>query len=423
MNNILQHNLVSKMLLLIGNTIEKLASLVTTILLAKFLTVSEFGELTYTLAFVGVLCVISLYGYSSSVVFREVTQGRTIKLTELRNMAILANLTYLAAVLVLIFISKTANIFTNINVFLLIGFIVALNINFFFGFITSFYTAKKNFGKYGLIQIFKSIALLMLNVILVMLYRSEFSRLWADLLFFVFFLPIIIIFINRNTEKTICNIPWDSGKIKYGVGLSVAQLLNILLIMTDRILIGEILSIEQVGFYVVLSQILAFQFLTNTVNSFYTTDYFKLAKSYMRSEEHKLLLKMFLLSGSGLGFVAIIAYLYLKPLFSWLELPLNRDSNLIILLLLISLFIWNAGQILLRRPNALGMSKPNIHAAIWAFLLNLSANLVLLEKFGILGAAYASVLGMSAYFLVSLHYFIQAKNTFIREDNDGRIKL
>ena len=409
MINFLNNKYHSKLFLLLGNLSEKVCSLFITLLFAKFLSQSEFGELMYNLSFVSILIAISLYGYSSSVVFREFAQDRVITQVELRSMALIINLTYLFGILVLFTISKFTGLFTNINFIFILGCILMLITNFLFGFITSKYSAQKSFGLYGAVQILKSTTLLAINCIFLIFSVSYYSRVWAECIFLFLTLPLFYSFIIKNTSQYKPKVKVDLEKIKYGLGFSIAQLLNIFLLMTDRILIGTILTVGDVGNYALLSQIMAFQFITSTINTFYTADYFKLCNQYDRKKEMQLLWSMFAFSLIGLMVVGLAVFLFLEPFFSWFEFTINANSYLIILLLLVSLMLWNSGQILLRRSMALGFSRPNVNASVCAVLVNLIANLMLLEKLGISGAAYASVLGTLVYFIVCLYYFLGSK--------------
>lgn len=203
--------------------------------------------------------------------------------------------------------------------------------------------------------------------------------------------------------------------IKYGLNLSIANVISQLLYAVDILLIGNILMDEKLVAQYKVANILPFSFLFLPIVVM-TSDFVMLAK---KSSIDKGYIKSYYLNYLKIFFVISIAmllffFLFSNELYTLFGKQYSDSNNL--------MFIFSvgvAGALLFRVPlgnimSAIGWPKVNLVVSILTLIVNVFLSYYLLNLYGIEGVAYATAFLMwfsGLLFLAVFIYYIRKKIT------------
>ena len=203
--------------------------------------------------------------------------------------------------------------------------------------------------------------------------------------------------------------------IKYGLNLSIANVISQLLYAVDILLIGNILMDEKLVAQYKVANILPFSFLFLPIVVM-TSDFVMLAK---KSSIDKGYIKSYYLNYLKIFFVISIAmllffFLFSNELYTLFGKQYSDSNNL--------MFIFSvgvAGALLFRVPlgnimSAIGWPKVNLVVSILTLIVNVFLSYYLLNLYGIEGVAFATAFLMwfsGLLFLAVFIYYIRKKIT------------
>ena len=195
--------------------------------------------------------------------------------------------------------------------------------------------------------------------------------------------------------------------IKYGLQLSIANVISQLLYAVDILLIGNILMDEKLVAQYKVANILPFSFLFLPIVVM-TSDFVMLAK---KSSTDKGYIRSYYLNYLKIFFVISIAmllffFLFSKELYTLFGEQYSDSNNL--------MFIFSvgvAGALLFRVPlgnimSAIGWPKVNLVVSILTLIVNVFLSYYLLNLYGIEGVAYATAFLMWFSGLLFLGVFV-----------------
>lgn len=195
--------------------------------------------------------------------------------------------------------------------------------------------------------------------------------------------------------------------INYGLFTSIGSLLAQLLYVVDILLIANILKDESVVAQYKVSNVLPFSLVMLPL-VFMTTDFVKLTKE---SINNKVYIKNYYINYVKIfSFICLLIFLFFYFLSnSLIYIFSEKYSSENDLMFIFSIGV--IGALLLRIPlgnilSAVGWTRTNAIFAFIILLINLISSYILIQKWGILGAAYTTVFLMWFSGLLSLIAFI-----------------
>jgi len=215
---------------------------------------------------------------------------------------------------------------------------------------------------------------------------------------------IIYIYMNRDM---IGPLDFSVAIVKYSLPLSVSNLLYVFMLSIDKIMIGNIESKEAVAIYAVAATfaLIPSIFLTvlNTVfpavisKMYHENKIIELQQIYKRSTHILTLIS---------SITIIIIIILSKPLLS-LYGPEYLDGRIVLVFIAIGQLVNASVGSVWFTITLTGHSDWNMYGKLASFVLNITMNIILIPKFGIGGAAFATM--SSTSFSNILGFFLVKK--------------
>ncbi|RCS69129.1 flippase [Vibrio casei] len=374
-------------------------ALLISIVLARYLGVSDFGKLNYLISFIAILMPFSALGLNAIVV-RELVNEKVNTGTILGTALLLRALGGLAAVVIVLcgcfILNKELLVSTNWLVLGAIGsgFSSLLLFDFYFqSIVQSQYVVKSRLIVLLLSSALKLLAIyyqMSLNLFLILVVLEP---VFTGLLLYVFF--------NVKKNKLI-KFKFDSNYAKelfsQSKWLILSGFMAIVYLKVDQIMIGEMLGSEELGIYSVavrMSEVWYF-FPTAIVASFFP----KLLKSRVSYALYEYNLQRLCDSLCWLGIVVAIFITSISSLL--INTLYGQEYNFASQVL--NIHIW-AGVFIFMRALlskwliAEGLLKFSLVTHGIAAVVNVVLNYIWIPQFGILGAAWATLIAyaLSSY--------------------------
>lgn len=227
-----------------------------------------------------------------------------------------------------------------------------------------------------------------------------------------FFLRIIII-LFKDYFKSIKNIKLKLLKnkylIDYGWPLSLWFTVSSLLNVADRYIIDFFLSNETVGRYSAIYDLL-YKAITIVCAPILAAGYPVIAKHYNSDEPKKaysFIRNLILLEIVGLCIIVIVAY-YLRGFFiiNVARLSLTQENIELVIPILIGAMLWQISMLLHKPLELRKETKKMLIFIIIAFAFNLITNFIFIPIYGVIFAAYSTILSSMIYLLLNLFYVL-----------------
>lgn len=225
----------------------KVLSLITAIILARILSSEEYGIIGIALVFINFINQMSDFGLQSAVIYRK-EQTDEVLHTGATLRIIISSILYLVIFLIAPIGANFFNENRVENVIKILGIIIILSSA---GFISQTKIAMQlKFKSLVIPRIISGLTNSLTTIILAYLGFSYWSLVYGQLLSSIVFLIALYyvlpwklkFFIDKNIAKDLLN---------FGFFVVLNSLVAFLLFNIDRISIGRILSIEQVGYYAI----------------------------------------------------------------------------------------------------------------------------------------------------------------------------
>jgi len=273
-----------------------------------------------------------------------------------------------------------------------------------FGFLLSIFLGREEIVKYNKINIFKSVlGVIAIIIFLLVLKQGIFGAVVSYVIVIIVSVMFVLFLVRRITEiKILLNKSLLKEQVKYGLKAYFGNLTQFLNYRLDMFLVAIFLSPAEVGFYSI-AVVLAEQLWM--LPSAIATVLFPRVSSIKSSEANNLtpqitrnvFLIMFILS----LILASLTKPLIKILFGLEFLP-----SLAPLLILLPGIIALSGAKTLTADLA-GRGKPQFgtYASIISLAINIPLNLLLIPKWGISGAAFASSIAYIVATIVVIIFF------------------
>ncbi|WP_019615907.1 flippase [Psychromonas ossibalaenae] len=394
--------------LLAEKVLRMSVGLVVTVWVTRYLGPENFGIFSYAQSFVGLFVVIATLGLDSIVV-RELVNSKE-KRDQILGTAFYLKL--IGALLVLVSLCIAMQFTEHSNQLNIYIFIIAAGTVFQSVNVIDYYLQSEVLSKYVVYS--HLITLLLSSVIKLALIYFE-----APLVYFVFVVLFdsLVIAVNQVCfyfYLKLSPLKWGFNKataismLKESYPLILAGVINSIYMKIDLVMINSMLSAESVGYYssaVKLSEVW-FGVGVLICNSLFPA--IVNAKQISEQLYYSRVYKLF----RSLTFVAYILALIVWLLSEQIILGLYGEefidaSPVLSVHILSAIFVYlgvSSGRWLISE----GLTKFNLYRNLAALFVNIGLNIVFINKFGIIGAAYASLIS----YIVGFYLFdLCFKNT------------
>jgi O-antigen/teichoic acid export membrane protein len=248
-----------------------------------------------------------------------------------------------------------------------------------------------------LINIFFIVCLLLVNDMESYLAGQAFGILIGLAIFGFLFYPII-----ENTQAITSNYKEITGKIvQYGLPFIPLAILSWISNLGDRYIISNLLNLNDVGIYTAVYSIASRPFLmiNGILGGFFRPILFQ-EESWKDATKAKRTYELWISTALLISLIGIGIYILAGNFIINLLLAKSYAENVypIFIIIGITYIIYSLNQIVESRIFSFGISKKILVPNVLAGIVNITANFLLIPKYGLLGAGYASLLS----FLIQL---------------------
>ncbi|WP_044736779.1 flippase [Geobacillus kaustophilus] len=338
-----------------------------------------FGQYTYAFSIVTLLMIFAKAGFDNSLIYY---------IPKYKDKYI--SLSFFVNIIISIILVFVANFFINewfVKLMLPLIWLVSMEQLFF-----SIYRANDNIKGYYFINGFLS---MLIRILLVILFYFIFERNFISiaLAIYISFLFSNLIYFYQN-KKRFKKVVYDKGFIKYSFSLVLAAVMGVAMDRIDIVMLGTMTDMRSVGIYQISVQVANVIFMILVI--FDTVFGPQISKLY-HNGKYKELKRLYVQSTRLLGLLSFIIIIILSVFSKHILLLFGKefvDGQMALILRGIGQFINVAvGSVWLMLAMT-GNPKWHIYANFIAFTLNIILNYLLIPKYGVNGAAFATMTSM-----------------------------
>jgi len=278
---------------------------------------------------------------------------------------------------------------------------------------TMYYQVSEQPLKYLILNVSRAVLSFLLIIWFVMVQREGAQgQLWAQLACALIFLPVYLFISGKNFRWKI-----DITVLKQGLSYSWPFIPTILvawvLTYSDRIFIEQMVNLEALGVYSMAYKLsMALLILTSSIQMAYTPVFYKIANSDDQVEA-KARLRAY---GNSIAYIFVLLCFFValfanEVIVYMLDEKYSESIDMIRLLVyghLLSAIMGATSVLYLMQAK---LTRVNMYTSIFAALLNIALNFLLIPEYGVFGAVYATLI--SLVMLVILHFQVSKKGYFI----------
>ena len=378
---------------LASNLIERLASIIIFWLIARIYGAEIYGQIVTVFAFSGIADIFFQFGYPIYVQRETAKKSENISFIIKQMLATRIFFSFLFVLIVIVYF-QFVNPGISISLTLIISLAVCIVsisqiINAYF------YGILKN--KIVLNAIIVSRFFLLACSITILF--SHFSYLYALITFLTAYsIQLIYLIINwKNEERLKLNL-FKNYDIKLNKQLIISCLplaFAMIFIMSydrvDTVLISAIKDFKQAGFYNAAYSLYKIPLLLLSI--FLVPGFSKITsisheKEYVKKEFYKL---MIIIAGYSIICFCILFFPAVYIIHILFGNNFNPSVN-VLKILSFSFFFLSLNNLTGMMINSLSLNKPNIYILLTGLTVNVLFNILLINKIGILGAAYSTLI-------------------------------
>lgn len=386
-------------------------------LLIKYLHVEEYGEYVLIqgfLAFVGLIISQNIYSYAR---LKIPGSEENIQYGYLKTVISLVSGFYLF-IFIVIWLFGLSEIFWNffeINLELSLIVVLMLALELINAEIMRFLIALKNIHIKNYAQFFQKVFILF--VVLGLLFLDSLS---LNSFLYLFIVGQIIVFfylVKHIQVKIFFNAPFMKDVIQKGYQIALPLipigLMSLALNYTDTLMIAKMINKESVAQYGFASQIISIAMML-IGTSIVLTLFPYATEAYNRSDlktKNDFFIKMYIYSIS----LSIIFYVLIVLNITWfiefLNLEKYKDIPTYLMVLAFFPVLQSLYNVSSHNMQLLKIIKVQLFIAIVVVLINVLLNFFFINEFGVLGAAYASLI--SFIVLAGIYFALTLKNDLL----------
>ncbi len=227
------------------------------------------------------------------------------------------------------------------------------------------------------------------------------------------FSQLLIIFENLRKNFNVVKLKKFLRENKYlfdyGWPLSLWFTVSSVLNVGDRYVINMYLSKSDLGNYSAIYDLL-YKGVSISFTPILAAGYPIISKFYNNNQKNKayLFIKRLVIFEIFILLIAVMVAIQLDEFFleKIVRLEYTRENAKLVPLILIGAIIWQICM-LIHKPLELKLkTKAMLSFAIASLILNLTLNFIFIPKFGLIAAAYNSIIGVALYLILNLGYII-----------------
>ncbi|MCX8059005.1 MAG: oligosaccharide flippase family protein [Spirochaetes bacterium] len=368
-------------------------------ILTRYLSPEEYGITSMFLMLVSIISVftgLSVHGAITRVYFEKKINFKEYVANCVFILFISSFITFIIVLLFLDFIYKYSGVpkiwILVAVIFSFLQFLILSNL--------SIYQVQKKAKYYGLIQIGQSFLNVIFSVILVVLLKMKWEgRIIAIFLATLFFGLISVFNLLKNFIEWRINIEYIKDALNFGLPLIPHTLGGILDIVSTRFIITNLLGLEKTGIYTTAVQIsmIINLFIESFKNAYNPWLFEKLS---LNNESIKFKIVLFTYIYFILVIIFSIIFGFFAPLFIkyLLGKKFQLSSSIVFWLCIGNAFNGMYYMVAIYIPYV----NKNYFLAIVTFLtglLNIPINILLIRKYGLIGASFSYLIIMIIKFL------------------------
>jgi O-antigen/teichoic acid export membrane protein len=361
-----------------------------------------FGEFTYAFTIVTIVMIFAKGGLDNGLIyFIPKNKNKFISLSLLINFLLSITL-----VLVLFLFIKD----NFIRFMLPLIWLVSMEQLFF-----SIYRAGNKIREYYFINSFIAIFLRIIITIMTFYVIND-NAYSIGIAVYASFIIANLIYLTQNKSK-LTRINYDSNFIKYSFPLVFAAIMGVLIDKIDILMIGYLLDERSVGIYQIVSQI---AYIVSIILVGYNTVFAPKISNLFHNGRVDDLKRLYIISTRILGVISLITFLGISSLnqilLSFFGPEITEGG--------MALIIRAGGQLVNAGVGSVwfmlamtGSPKLQMYTNIFAFIMNIILNFALIPKYGINGAAFASMVAITftnvvGYIVVSRQFKVKVFKFF-----------
>lgn len=397
--------------LFLGQGIGKLFKFFVVMAAARILGPADFGAFNYLLSIVSLFFIFSDWGVGALVI-RDYQKESIDKEKYIRSAAglkiILVAIAFLAVLFGLFFFQSPV---FKTNLILLAVFLVVSNLR---DFIVYLFRAFQKMEKEFWLVLAENLSLLIVGLFLLLIYKNIISLSLAYICSMVISVALALILFKNYFSYL--KPEWRKGYIKNllinGAPIMFFGLLSFIFFATDQIILGKLRGTTEVGYYSIATKIIL---LINTVSGLLMTAVFP----YLASQIGNAQKVMKIFKKVLLGFITLSILLAVIGAISAPLIPLIVGSQYGPSVGLFRFFIW---IIVFMFPITLfdyilfAYNKQwlNFWFTAVCAIINIILNFMLIPRYGIFGAAAASIMAQFLNFLISWYLSRRVMNNALK---------
>lgn len=400
--------------LLIGKAFEMMLTLVVGILVARYLSESDYGIYNYALSIATIFAVISNLGLAN-IVTKDIVNN------EADDSLILGSAFFLKLIGALVSVIAAlvfAYVLGNSKVTLLFILIASVPILIKSIDIISFYFDAKVLSKYNVFA--KTAGILFSNLLklAVVLWQLDIIWIYLSLIVDAFvFISLLLIAYQKYGDTAIQNWKKSTAVAKslfqHSWPLMFTSIIYVFYLKIDQVMIKELLNASELGHY---SAAVKLSSAWYTIPWLITGSIFPALLNALKKSK-KQFNQRFSLLCQGLYLLALSAVLPITFLADWL-IAFLYSGKYSQAGLILQIHIWSSLFIFIGYAGAKWLIAKNlqrialINMSIGA-LVNVVLNWIFIPKFGIAGAAYVTLISQAVTFLIMPFFFKASRELFI----------
>lgn len=369
--------------------------------ISRYLGPEQFGHFSYVQSFVGLFAAIATFGLDGIVV-RELVKDES-KRDKLLGTAFVLKL--IGAILVLLILGLTSNFTandyaTNLLIFIIASATVFQSLN-----VIDFYFQSKVLSKNVVFANIISLFISAIVKIFLILHEAPLIAFAYVILFdsFVLALGLLYFYLRNNLaisswsfDKNIAKqLVKDSWALIFG-GLAASIYMKI-----DQVMINEIMNSEAVGYYAVAVRLSEIWLVITVV----LTQSFAPSIIQAKKINNKLYLKRIQAMYNLLVKIALLISVF-TFIFSKYIITLMYGEAYFASIAILNIYIWSTLFVFLSNASWAYYINENLQKIasmrlIYGAIINIILNIFLVEHFGLVGAAYSTLISysISSYFV------------------------
>jgi len=369
------------------------------ILIIRTLGPEKFGIFEYLISFIGIFFLFADFG-TSNIFIRDYQQDKDKEkhINTFFLVKFLLSIIFSLLAILGYFFAKKFDGFSFYLLFVIFYFLTNLE-----GFFENFFIAVEKAERKFFFNTLMSLFLFIFVFLGLLIYPTVYTIILAYILSaliglgFAFFL-----FLKEAKLKISFNIPLIKYYLFNGLPLALFGLLGYVFFTTDKIILGHLRSIEEVGYYSLASRILGAMFVIPSL--FNTALYPYLARKV--SERHTILKSLFSMIVTGSLIVGLISA-GLIFLLSPILIPLFFGAEYLSSISILQSFAWICVFVfptIFLDYFLISNHKQWLNFAITLLpaILNVVLNFIFIPQFGVFGAVYASIISQFINFALTL---------------------